>query len=247
MDIVTKEKLSEQLDRIRAALIDLTRNNSLVHYKPTAKSIKVVGVDPAEVFTRLVLKADRMSFQQQPKYLANEQGKAPTVKRRQQDAHLDVALEGAAMQKRLRDIASTARSTLDDAGYTSLYLAVGFLNWVNEKRLECSSPILLIPVELEQHTLKPWYLRWTGGEVEANPCLPLLFPLLPEPVTWPVFSAPDDPDDKAEVSDYFESLRSAIGDREGWSLSEDIYLGFFEFDKVVMYRDLDPDGWPEGQ
>ena len=47
-------------------------------------------------------------------------------------------------------------------------------------------------------------------------------------------------------TNYFDAVRQAIGDAKGWEvLPNAMTLGFFSFAKLLMYRDLDSQNWPE--
>jgi hypothetical protein len=49
------------------------------------------------------------------------------------------------------------------------------------------------------------------------------------------------------IASYFEDVRKAVQSRDEWTVDDDaIVLGFFSFSKFLMYRDLDPETWPEG-
>ncbi|TIO59031.1 MAG: hypothetical protein E5X98_19735, partial [Mesorhizobium sp.] len=53
--------------------------------------------------------------------------------------------------------------------------------------------------------------------------------------------------DDFDVSAYLDAVAEAISTKEGWEvLRDDMVLGFFSFAKFLMYRDLDPDLWPDG-
>ncbi|MCS5881340.1 hypothetical protein LNP17_20630 [Klebsiella variicola subsp. variicola] len=43
-----------------------------------------------------------------------------------------------------------------------------------------------------------------------------------------------------------DEVSQAVQTKPDWSVQEnDITLGFFSFAKFLMYRDLDPENWPE--
>ncbi len=56
----------------------------------------------------------------------------------------------------------------------------------------------------------------------------------------------EEADEKEDIDRYFNKVRKAIKDRNGWDVVEDIVLDFFSFTKFVMYKDLDPTAWPKG-
>ncbi|MBK6736349.1 MAG: hypothetical protein IPG61_20240 [bacterium] len=52
-------------------------------------------------------------------------------------------------------------------------------------------------------------------------------------------------DDEIDVAAYFDAVESAISGIDRWRVARDrVVLGFFTFARFLMYRDLDPAGWP---
>src|SRR5262249_51920697 len=60
-------------------------------------------------------------------------------------------------------------------------------------------------------------------------------PLLPEDDLW-------------QPSDYYALVEKAVSPKSRWLVERDrMLLGFFSFSKYLLYRDLDPQTWPETQ
>jgi hypothetical protein len=133
----------------------------------------------------------------------------------------------------LRGLLRRSRQEFLDRGLSVLYLAVGLLDWREEDDATNSSPLLLMPVELESTGPrdKP---RLRSGEDD-----PVLNPALTRRcedlgVTLPTVDELADLDIKA----LFSAVRRAIGDRSGWTLRNSVVLSCFSFHKEAMYRDL---------
>ena len=47
------------------------------------------------------------------------------------------------------------------------------------------------------------------------------------------------------VDEYLDQVKESISHEKGWEVKNKVYLGFFSFTKFVMYKDLDPESWPE--
>ncbi len=57
---------------------------------------------------------------------------------------------------------------------------------------------------------------------------------------------PDVPDDDLSPSDYFQQVTAAVQSQPGWEVLEnDIILWFYTFTKFLMFRDLQPENWPD--
>jgi len=160
------------------------------------------------------------------------------------DRFLQTSLESEALQKRLFYINQESRSSLEELGYSILYLAMGFLEWTEspDSMQTRHAPLILIPVELERTKVgMSFKLRWTGEDISTNISLQAM--LSQQGISLPDFEMPDD---KAGINQYFQSVVTAISIMPKWQVVTDIYLSFFSFTKFVMYKDLDANSWPEG-
>ncbi|NYB52664.1 MAG: DUF3320 domain-containing protein [Methanobacteriaceae archaeon] len=155
---------------------------------------------------------------------------------------LSTNLTPSELQRRLFYINQRARSVMEEQGYNILYLALGFLKWKEENGNGFrEAPLLLIPVELERKRVKGSFkLRWTGEDIIAN--ISLQAKLLDYGVELLDFEMPHTPEG---VEEYLELVRESISHKSEWKVLEKIFLGFFSFTKFVMYKDLDPESWPE--
>lgn len=156
---------------------------------------------------------------------------------------LSTDLTPAELQKRLFYINQRARSMMEEQGYNILYLAMGFLKWTEENGNNGfrEAPILLIPVELERKRVKGSFkLRWTGEDIIAN--ISLQAKLLDYGVEIPDFEMPRTAEG---IEEYLNQIKDSISHENRWEVLDKIFLGFFSFAKFVMYKDLDPESWPE--
>ncbi|HEY0196484.1 MAG TPA: DUF4011 domain-containing protein, partial [Methanobacterium sp.] len=156
---------------------------------------------------------------------------------------LQTSLTGSELQKRLFYINQRARSVMEEQGYNILYLAMGFLKWQDDNGNSefREAPLILIPVELERRKVKGSFkLRWIGEDIIPN--ISLQAKLLEQGVEIPDFEMPPTKDG---VHEYLDQVREAISHETDWKILNKIFLGFFSFTKFVMYKDLEPESWPE--
>ena len=83
------------------------------------------------------------------------------------------ALPPSELEKNLVAISRAAASVLEEQGFGALFLALGFLEWVDRGQAEPQrSPVLLVPVELKRRTVRSrFHLQASGGDVLVNPAL----------------------------------------------------------------------------
>lgn len=156
---------------------------------------------------------------------------------------LQTSLTSSELQRRLFYINQRARSVMEEQGYNILYLALGFLRWKDENGAPeyREAPLILIPVELERRKVKGSFkLRWTGEDIIPN--ISLQAKLLEQGVEIPDFEMPRS---KEGVQEYLDLVKGAISLEKDWKVMDKVFLGFFSFTKFVMYKDLEPESWPE--
>lgn len=162
----------------------------------------------------------------------------------QGDLKLQTALSASRLESRLLSIYYAARTSIEEQGVNTLFLAQGMLAWTEadapQKRLR--APLILIPVGLERTNARDRFrLRHDGEDLGVN--LSLAERLRAEfQITLPALPEADDLD----VTGYFDAVADAVRGRPGWEVErEAIALGFFSFGKFLMYLDLDEQSWPE--
>lgn len=168
------------------------------------------------------------------------------LEKRYTDSKLQTSLATDELQKRLLKIFYDARTSIEDQGVNILYLALGMLEWyeADSSQQPHKAPLLLIPVEIVRSNVKERFkLRYTEEELGHNLSLEnklkaefgLNLPHLPEP-------------EELEIEAYFKEVEEAVNGLKRWRVdNRAISLGFFSFAKQVLYKDLDPESWPDGQ
>ena len=90
---------------------------------------------------------------------------------RHTDTRLQTAMDDDRLQKRLLQLHYDARSALEEQGFNILYLAIGFLQWVDPASPDkCrEAPLILLPVELSRTSARARFqLRFTEEELSTN-------------------------------------------------------------------------------
>ena len=162
------------------------------------------------------------------------------------DNKLQTALPRALLERRLRETFRQADLSIRETGVNILYLALGMLKWYesDSSDTERRAPLILIPVELYKSNVRTMFkLRWNQEGVEAN--LSLEAKLKQDfGVSLPAMPREEDLD----VDEYLLKVEKAVAPMRRWVVAQDaVHLNFFNFRKLLIYRDLDPEGWPEGK
>ena len=144
------------------------------------------------------------------------------------------------IKARLKELYTTSRAMFEDSGVNSLFVAVGFLHWNEEDKEDFHrAPLILVPARLERTTGPIGFnLVRTEEDAVVNFCLlELLRSQFKIPV--PEIEGGGFGDGDPAFKDVFEAFSRSIKSRPAWSLSGDVALGIFAFDKVVIWKDLD--------
>lgn len=164
---------------------------------------------------------------------------------RHSDNRLQTRLTSEGLQKRLFDIWYDAQTLEQEQGVNILYLAFGLLRWFDNDSSDIArhAPLVLLPVKLERTSAADKFrLRWRDEPLSSN--LTLQAKMKAE------FSLTiadlDDEEDEIDIKGYCAAVAEMISKQNRWEvLSDAMVLGFFSFSKFLMYRDLDPDIWPQ--
>ena len=132
------------------------------------------------------------------------------------------------------------RSLLDyrERGVRILHAAFGTLNWVDsETKEKVQSPLILVPLELTRDTIRqPYAIAVPPVEEEAvlNPALQVKLKndykidLPPLPEDW----------ENQTLQDYYNLVNQAVAEM-GWKVESSVDVGLFNFQKLVIYKDLE--------
>jgi hypothetical protein len=240
-----------RLEADRRDLLDLSLRNPLLNYRPRALGLEIVGESPVQLFRALVKEGKRVSFLPAPEPSPTPDPEEPAGPAEgaamplssSTDSRLQTSLPADRLQARLLATYYAARTSMEEQGVNTLFLALGMLLWAEDDdaaRL-LRAPLILVPVELERTSVRERFrIRATDEDLEVN--LSLAEKLKAEfGITLPDF--PDA--DELDVGRYFDDVTAAVGDRPGFAVEREVVLAFFSFGKFLMYRDLDETLWPD--
>jgi hypothetical protein len=142
-----------------------------------------------------------------------------------------------AIMSKVRD---EVRSSEQETGVNTLYVALGFLEWFESDSSDVShlSPLLLYPCKIEKDKHKGKYVYLVSGngqEVMIN--ITLQKRLLEDfNILLPDLNADESPEE------YIERVRLVITNSR-WTIRPYATLSIFHFSRVEMYTDLDYSRW----
>ncbi len=241
--------IKRRIEDWKSRLIDLSRRNNLLYFKPSKRgNLSVSSPNMEKIFNRLVLRKRRLEFwYPPPEESAVSRGRSQNSNRlsfineKDRPAANQLVCEGtsrADLEKVLNNL--YRRSLLDyrERGVRVLHAAFGMLVWTEkETSEEVRSPLLFVPIELDRESFRePFYISVPPVEEEVvlNPALQvklkndfkITLPPLPEYL------------DYQSLSNYFNDVKQ-MANELGWQVETTVEIGLFSFHKLVIYNDLD--------
>jgi hypothetical protein len=273
---VSTTLIQKQLDESRRELLDLSTRNRLISIPIGSKSARLIQIfdeKSEEAYRRLVTDKKNFTFLASKGQLSSTEGKSESSDetldddseqlvdliqpddeadpltgkaKRHIDSRLQTRLSPELLHRRLFDLHNEARTIIEEQGVNILYLAIGYLKWIDtsNNKTERFAPLLLIPVDLIRQSVSDRFaIKWREEDLQDN--LSLAEKLSIEfGVTLPLISSEEN--DSFDLDGFFKRVRETIAPIPGWSVEVDsMCIGFFSFAKFLMYKDLDSASWPE--
>jgi very-short-patch-repair endonuclease len=231
--------INDKLDYWKKRLLDLGKRNRLINcplpnaLKPIRRhSLLIIRPSSFDLWTSLNENDESISFPL-PNEFDEDQDEIEEFEYDDDDVKTNQSV--VETNKTLRSLMKKAKEFNEEKGLNALYLAFGFLNWKENGTTgqDMRSPLLLLPVKLEQEDLfKPIVLSRSDEEIMSNHPLAQKF-LVDFNLTLPLST------EDISLADYLNEVQQVVKSM-GWSISSDVaQLSLFTFMKVNMYYDLE--------
>ncbi len=231
----------------KSRLIDLSRRNNLLYFKPSKRSTLSVSNPKMErFFNRLVLRKRHLKFWYPPQPTASTVELTSTTDfpflnakdspTRKQIVCREITRDN--LEKILKNLHKRALLDYRERGVRILHAAFGMLIWKEkETGEEVHSPLVLVPIELSRKSFREPFaisIPPIEEEVVLNPALQVKLKkdfqveLPPLPEYW----------ESQSLLNYF-SIVTQVADELDWRVEATVKIGLFSFHKLVIYNDLD--------
>ena len=271
MPEISAETIHQQVEALRHKLLDLSMRNRMLNYRLSRRlGVTVLGEDACDVHKTLVTDGKKMSFvgKPDPPTARTKVGSSAVLTVEAADAEVETAeaapvlpeigaeeVEKSApvqsgdtklaaddfetvLNAKLRVVQREAQLGKDELGVNTLFLTLGTLEWNETAARSYRAPLLYVPVSVERQANGTIRLVYDGSDVGDN--LPLRAKMAEFNLTLPDFN------DEQPIEDYFREVEALIAVHNGWAVHRDeICLGFFNYEKYAMYRDLGGEAWPD--
>lgn len=244
----------DRLARWQRKLLDLSLRNNLLNFKGSKKALKLEAPDAA-LLEDMLAEGQILKVMPRPDLMdgADPRSQAIYEGREHEDVRRAHAMDGLKrkevfvgvpkdeLEARLVELFRTARTTMQEGGSNTLYLALGFLTWTRDDRAgqKYRAPLILVPVTLSRKSARSGFtLAIHDDEPRFNPTL---IEMLRQDFNLNLGIAdgelPKD-DNGLDVAAVWKAVSTAIKDIKGWEVSEEVVLAMFSFAKYLMWKDL---------
>ena len=244
----------DRLLRWQRKLLDLSLRNNLLNFKAGKKALKLEAPDPGAL-EDLLASGQSLKLRPHPDLMdgADPRDQAIYEARERENVRRAHALEAlqkhevfvgapeAELDARLTDLFRSARTTLQEGGANTLYLALGFLSWTREDRdgQRYRAPLILVPVGLQRKNARSGFtLSLHDDEPRFNPTLIEMLRQDFDLSLGALEGALPRDDAGLDVAAVWKIVGHAIKDIKGWEVTEDVVLSMFSFAKYLMWKDL---------
>ena len=244
----------DRLARWQRKLLDLSLRNNLLNFRVTKKSLKLNAPDPG-LLEDLMAQGKEIKLLPRPDLMdgADPRSQAIHEGRDQENLRRQFALEALnrrevfidhakeELEGRLVEMYRAARTTLQEGGANTLFLALGFLTWSRADKADVKyrAPLVLIPVALNRRSVRSGFtLTLHDDEPRFNPTL---IEMLRQDFQLNLAITDGElPRDEAglDIEKIWKTVSAAIKDIPGWEVSEEVVLATFSFAKYLMWVDL---------
>lgn len=242
----------EKTDIWSRNLLDLTLRNSLINFKMNKSAVQLLVYDIASLEDELA-SSNKFTIIAKPENLSTSKSneifyKANSIKLHYKNLvdadfkenRVRSFLTDYMLKKHLKDLYRRAKTALEENGSNSLFLAIGFLSWNDQKSIDTNyiAPILLLPLSIERKTAS------SNIQIELSEDEPQLNVTLVEYLNQKfnidlrhLINLPKD-EKGVDIKKIIVTIRHAIMDKKGWDVEEIAVISNFSFKKFVMWNDL---------
>lgn len=247
-----KEPAEQRLRRWKEKLLDLSLRNRLLNFRPSPQTLPLQVASISELEDTL---AGGKRLRLYPKLDSHERARDSELHKERSGAdlleekltealsrkRLHTSLTPEELDKRLLKIWREARTVQEETGTSTLFLALGFLEWYESDSSETPrrAPILLLPIELTRGQASEGY-KVALSDDEARLNVTLLEKLRAD-FNLTIGDLNELPEDASglDIPKILHTVRRQIVNMPRWRVVEEASIGPFSFTKFLLWLDLE--------
>jgi very-short-patch-repair endonuclease len=193
----------------------------------------------------------------------NNDFELPTIEAEAEDArHFDTDVQTLLyeplLNKNLKALAKDANTAIEETGNNILFLSIGFLEYTDQSELNGTArkrqaPLFMVPVLIEKKVVSNvthFFIKYTGEDIIEN--LTLREKLVQDyEIFLPRVYRQDEDGTLLDPESYFEEVTALLARKDNdpnirqWRVRRFATLATLSLGKLLMYKDLDPEAWPD--
>ena len=250
VDVDRKDAFSKRVQWERK-LLDLGLRNALINMRMTRSIVPVLtpsldlledGLVEGTEFAVLPRPTDwqsdgtKLTFDNLHDLNKNEE----LIQHEFQNKRLRTTYTESELKQIVKNLYRTAKSSLEENGANTLYLALGLLRWYesDHSRKARYAPLILIPVDLVRKLATHSYvIRLRDDEPQINITV---LEMLKQEFNIVVNGLETLPQDGlgVDIRKVLTTIRKAVMGQHRWDVLESAYLGIFSFSQFVLWNDI---------
>nr|WP_245350068.1 DUF4011 domain-containing protein [Cytobacillus eiseniae] len=225
----------------KSRLLDFSKRNRLINFKTTKSTIRV-DAKTCEVFDllnnekELMVNAHIDLEREARKQIQVANKKELSKEETDEMVYKNIIKLKQKLEKQLNEIRLKGKSSIDEKGVNTLYLACGFLNWTEaeQSNIILKSPLFLVPLSLYRDTAREPYYMYKADEVIFNPVLEQKLK-----IDFGVKISSLEDLEYESFDDLLKIYSEQVKIEDNWMVTSESYIGLFSFNKLVMFKDFE--------
>ena len=233
-------------------LLDLSMRNSLLNFRVTKNSVQLLAdslyeledaLSDGKEFQIFNKPADMTDSPRDNKIYETVNRESPWVtliKSEFKNNRIRTYLDEFTLSKQIQTLYRTAKTSMEENGANTMYLALGFLKWYENNVSEKPryAPLVLLPVDIIRKSAQRGYVfRLRDEEPQFN--VTLLEMLRAD---FGIAATGLDPlpydENGVDIKTVFHTVRQLIMSQSRWDVEELAFIGVFSFTQFIMWNDI---------
>ena len=246
MDVKIKASKERQWER---RLLDLSLRNTLLSFRVSRNTAHLMSYDLDDTIKQ-VLSGDEFNVMETPRDNWGENtypdfdasAKLRTLSELIKVEFKNKRIRSFYQEKELNGILASLyrrdRTSLEETGASTLFLATGFLKWQekNVKNAPKYAPLILIPITLIKRSAgKGYSLKTRDDEFLINTTL---LEFLKQEFNIDIRGLDREYSKDADIQSLISTIKREIINMRDWDITEDVYLSSFSFLRYLMWNDI---------
>ncbi len=233
-------------------LLDLSLRNALLNFRVTKKSLQVMVSDLEYLEDELSIGSDfvlkevpsewRFTMRDSKIYqLKNDAEMVDKIAGEElKNKRIRTFLTSEELKDSAKNIYRSAKTSMEENGANTLFLALGFLRWYESELSEKAryAPIVLLPIDMVKSTKNRGYVirsRQEGAQINIT-----LMEYLKQEFGIKIEGLDPLPEDEngINLALVYHIVRQAIMNQKRWDIEEMAFVGLFSFGQFIMWNDI---------